>query len=111
VDTAACLKRTNGRIPTVLVSLQDANELNAASVTPNQLFQAASSFWSPTALQLLPTVASSNRLLQPRDDNEDEVVVSYWNVNLATKKETLAAFTVLQNLDREQRIVWDAAGK
>ena len=100
MDTAACLTRMHGRTPTVLVTLQDAHEANT-SISPNQLFQAASSFWSPTALQLISTASNPQ---QTKHDN-DEVAVSYWTVKSASKKETFA-ITVFQNLDHEQRIVW-----
>lgn len=101
----------HGRSPTVLVSLQDSIE-PISSVTRNQLFQAASSFWSPRALQLVTTdAASSNLQLRPKHGSEDEVSVGYWAVQGTTTKKTLASFLVLQNLDHEQRIVWTAAEK
>jgi len=126
MDSVACLKRMHGRLATVVVTVQ-TNQQEASGNTSTTTasassksssveawFRAASNFWSPVVLRVLPSNSnpssdgSSNAglaLAAPQD--QDEVAVSQWNVHEGGT--TVALYAVMQNLDNEQRIVWAAA--
>jgi len=74
-------------------------------MTPSQLFLSASTFWSPRVLDVLP--ADGNNASQKHDN--DEVAIGHWIVKF--KKESVAEYSILQNLDHEQRIVYSTKAK
>jgi len=109
IDTVACLKRMHGRTPSVAVTIQQdpttnamtspfGSSSNSKGSDVASWFRSASSFWSPTVVRASPSPdgLSSN--------DQDEVAVSHWTI----AGEVSAQYTVLQNLDHEQRIVWAA---
>jgi len=109
IDTVACLKRMHGRTPSVAVTIQQDPTTNAMTSPFGSgsnskgsdvasWFRSASSFWSPTVVRVSP---SSDGL---SSNDQDEVAVSHWTI----VGEVSAQYTVLQNLDHEQRIVWAA---
>ena len=131
MDTAACLKRTSGRPPTVAVTLQcpqqhpptestgrtttinnNSNNNSSSISSVETWFRAASSFWSPLVLRVVrdttsapwpPQHNNSNNNSSSNNPDPDEVVVRQWIVQGGT---ATARYAVLQNLDHEQRIVW-----
>jgi hypothetical protein len=122
MDSAACLKRITGHTPTVLVTTVGPNGNEGAATcatTPTQLFQAASSFWSPTIVQLVPAGVDSphkniSSIVVQANVDSAEVAVSHWAVKGATanyKNKTFATLAVVQNLEHEQRIIWDTTAQ
>lgn len=106
MDTAACLHRMHGRLPTVLVTLEHQD---AAAAPANQYFQSLS-FWSPTSLQLVPAaivVAANDSTAMRHAADGDDVAVSHWTVEHTATEEKIATLRVVQNRALEQRIVWE----
>ena len=130
MDTVSCLHRMHGRLPTAAVTIRQDTTTMTTTQPKNQqhhyrgsggdaassLFRAAGTFWSPVTLRVTPAVAATSN---SNHDDPDEVAVSHWTVVggensgsfETTTTATAAQYTVLQNLDHEQRIVWWATDR
>ena len=102
MDTVACLQRLHGCLPTAAVTIQQDTTAKVSHHDASVWFRTASTFWSPVTLRVLPS--KDNGGPPQSSNNPDEVAVSHWTV--VADGGLTAHYTVFQNLDHEQRIVW-----